>query len=142
MKIEHTESIDAPIGRVWAHTLDVESWPKVSPATMTRVRRLQDGPLHPGNTVRIKQPGQRSKTWTVSQVEAPSRFAWSARAFGTRVTAHHVLESNANGTDNTLIIVVEGILAPLVGRMIRRPISKALALENQGFKQAAEAGDV
>lgn len=139
MRIQHTETINASIERVWAHTLDVESWPQLSPTTITSVQCVQEGPLRPGSTVRVKQPGQRSKIWTVSAVEAPTRFAWSARVFGTEMTASHVLESGATGTSNTLIIDIEGALAPIVGRLIRRPISKAIALENHGFTTAAEA---
>ena len=37
-------------------------------------------------------------------------------------------------------IDIEGALAPVVGRLVRRSISKVIALENHGFKTAAEAG--
>ena len=140
MRIQHNETISAPIERVWALTLDVESWPQLSPTTITSMECLQEGPLRPGSTVRCKQPGQRSKIWTVSVVDAPNCFAWSARVFGTTMTATHILGPTAAGTSNTLAIDIEAALAPVVGRLVRRSISKVIALENHGFKTAAEAG--
>ena len=44
MRIEHTIEIDAPVKRVWELTLDVESWPQLSP-TFTSVERLDAGSI-------------------------------------------------------------------------------------------------
>jgi uncharacterized membrane protein len=138
MKFENTIDIEAPIDRVWALTVDVESWPRVTP-TVTKVERLDNGPLRPSSTARVKQPGQRPKVWTVTAVEPDRRFAWEARLFGTRMTASHTLTTTGTGTSNHLVLDLTGRGAGVVGRMIGHQISKALATENASFKRAAEA---
>ena len=138
MRIEHTIDIAAPAERVWALTVDVESWPDLSP-TMTAVERIDDGALRVGSTARVKQPGQRAKVWTVTAVEPGRRFAWRSRVLGTDMTATHTLHPTNDGTANTLTIDMAGRGSGLVGRVIGGQIHKALATENAGFKRAAEA---
>ena len=137
MRIEHTEQIDAPVDQVWDLTLDVESWPTFTP-TMTSIRRLDDAPLGVGSAVSIKQPGQRERVWTVTELEPNRRFAWSTRAMGVTMTGAHQLAESGGGTANTLTVDLEGRLAPVVGALLRGPVRKALVAENQGFKTAAE----
>lgn len=137
MRVEHSLDIDAPVARVWELTLDVESWPNHTP-TMTSVERLGGLPLEVGSEVRIKQPGQRERVWTVRKLEPQSRFVWSARAMGTTMTATHELAETATGTRQTLSVELDGGLSGVIGALISRPIAKALAAENQGFKAAAE----
>jgi len=100
MKLEHAVQTEAPIDVVWGLTEDVERWPETTP-TMTSVERLDDGPLGVGSQARIKQPGQRARTWTVTRFERGRTFAWSTKALGAHM--------------------------------------KAIATENEGFKQAAES---
>lgn len=138
MRIGHTIDIAAPAERVWALTVDVESWPELSP-TMTVVERLDDGPLRVGSSARVKQPGQRAKVWTVTAVEPGRRFAWRSRVFGTDMTGTHTLHPTEQGTANTLTIDMAGRGSGLVGRVMGRQIHRSLATENAGFKRAAEA---
>ena len=137
MKIQHSTQIDAPIERVWSLTVDIESWPEITP-TVTSVERLDTGALMIGSRAELKQPGQGTKVWTVTELERGRRFAWSARLMGTRMTGRHLLAEEADGTRNTLEIEIEGKLAPLVGLLLRWPIGRALRQENAGFKAAAE----
>jgi uncharacterized membrane protein len=138
MQFEHTIEIAAPIDRVWALTVDVESWPSTTP-TVTKVERLDGGPLRPGCKARIKQPWQRSKIWTVTIVEPGHRFAWTARVFGTGTTGTHTLTSSEAGTSNRLTVELSGRASSLVGRLLGGQIRKSLATENAGFKRAAES---
>jgi len=138
MRIENSIEIDAPIARVWDVTLDVESWPDHT-STITSVERLDTGPIAVGSCARVKQPAQRSKVWTVTSLEPDKQFAWATKVMGTTMTGSHVLSSTATGTTNTLTIEIEGALAPIVGALIRLPIRKAIATENEGIKTAAEA---
>ncbi len=137
MRIENTIEIEAPIERLWDLTLDVESWPDHTP-TMTSIERLDDQPLAVGSAVRIKQPAQRQRVWTVTELEAGRRFAWSARTMGTVMTATHTLTPNGAGTSQTLSVDIEGRLGRVVGALIGRAIAKAIATENLGFKSVAE----
>lgn len=137
MRIENTVNIDAPVELVWELTLDVEAWPKHTP-TMSEVQRVEQSPIAVGSAVRIKQPAQRARVWTVSELEPGRRFSWSTRTMGTAMTGTHALVATASGTTQTLSIDIEGRLSRLVGALIGRPIAKAIATENLGFKAAAE----
>lgn len=138
MNIQHRLDIAAPPSRVWDLTIDVEALPDHTP-TMTEVTRLDTAPLTVGSTVRIKQPAQRSKIWTVTEFEPTKRFSWTTRSAGTTMSASHDLVETPNGTTNTLTVDIDGRLAPLIGALLRRPIRKAIAIENRALKAAAEA---
>jgi uncharacterized membrane protein len=138
MLFENTIDIDAPVDRVWALTFNVESWPAITP-TVTTVERLDNGPLRPASTARVKQPGQRARVWTVTAVEPDRRFDWQTRLVGTVMTGRHTLTANGTGTTNTLELDMTGPASGLLGRLVGRQIAKALATENAGFKRAAEA---
>ena len=60
MRIEDSIDIAAPVERVWELTMDVESWPQLTP-TITSVKRLDHGPLAVGSAARIKQPAQAER---------------------------------------------------------------------------------
>lgn len=136
IRVENVIHINAPIEHVWDLTMDVETWPEITP-TMTRVELL-DSPLDLGSEARIKQPGQRERTWTVTELEPTRSFAWSTNMVGLSMTGAHHLEATSGGTNNTLIVEVDGPLAPILGPLMKRPIAKAIAAENEGFREAAE----
>ena len=137
MRIEHVQEINVPAGIVWKHTVDVESLPSITP-TISKVERLDDGPLGVGSEVRIKQPGQRDRVWTVTEFQPEQRFAWSTKAMGMTMTGTHELNDAHAGTSNTLAIDLTGPLASVMGPLLKRPLRKALATENQGLKTTAE----
>lgn len=139
MRVEHSVEIDAAVQRVWNITLDVESWPQHTP-TIESIEKLDAGPMAIGSRARVKQPGQGAKVWTVSQLDPEKRFAWWTKALGTTMTGIHLLDESDAGTTSTLAIEIDGPLAPIVGALVRRPILAAITRENQGIKQAAEAG--
>jgi uncharacterized membrane protein len=140
MKLEHSETINAAVERVWALTIDVESWPTITPTTVTSVQPLDGGPLRVGSTARIKQPGQRAKVWTVTAIEPTTCFAWQARVFGTTMTATHTLASpQPHTTTNSLRIDLEGPLARMVAFVAGRQMRRVLATENRCFREAAES---
>ena len=138
MQIEHNIEIAAPPARVWALTLDAESWPDFT-STMSSVQWVSSPPVRVGSQARVKQPGQGAKLWTVTRVESEACFAWTTKSAGLRMTATHALSAREIGTVNTLTLELEGPLAPLVGLLFRGLIRKALATENEGFKRAAES---
>lgn len=137
MKLQHQLDIAAPPSRVWELTIDVESLPDHTPS-MTSVELLDPAPLAVGSTVRIKQPAQAAKVWTVTELVPDQRFSWTTRSAGVTMTASHLLVETPNGTSNTLTVDMEGRFAWVIGALIRRPIQKAIAAENHGFKAAAE----
>ena len=139
MRVEHTIEIAAPAEVVWDLTLDLEGWPATTP-TMTSVERLDAGPVQPGSTARIRQPRQRPRVWTVTEVAAPTTFTWVARALGTTMVATHRIEPVDGGRCRlTLALAMEGGTAPVVGRLVGGQLRTALATEAEGFRAAAEA---
>ncbi len=138
MRIEHEIEINAPVARVWGLTIDVESWPEMSP-TMESVKRLDTGPLSVGSQALIQQPGQRATVWTVTRLDHEKSFVWSTRSLGMTMTGIHRLRPVGRSTVNTLVVEIEGGLAPMIGRLLRRPILGAISAENEGFKKAAES---
>ncbi len=139
MEFAHTLEIDAPVAEVWALTLDVEALPDISPTTMTSVERLDPGELVPGSRVRIKQPRQSARTWTVTRVDAPVRFEWETRFGPTRMIATHEIDAAGPGSRNTLRLALSGRGAGTLSRLLGGTFRRVLATENEGFRRVAEA---
>ncbi len=138
-RIQHTIDISAPPGRVWEATIDVGDAPSFTP-TLQSVELLDPEPLSVGSRARVKQPLQSAKIWTVDVLEHHERFVWSTRWLGVKMTASHDLAPSPSGTTNTLTVDFEGRAASLLGLLVRRPVRRAIAAENQGLKESIEAG--
>jgi len=140
MHVEHVLEIAAPLQRLWALTLEVEGWPAFIP-TISSVERLDGGPLQTGSRVRLKQPGQAARVWTVTALKPGRRFAWSTPLPGTLLTGVHELEPTDLGTRNTLRVELTGWASFVLGALLRRQIAGAIAQENEGFRRAATSLD-
>ena len=139
MELRDELVIDAPAAVVWALTVDVESWPQVTP-TMSSVARLDDEPFGVGSRARVKQPRQRAAVWTVTRLEPESVFEWSTRTMGMTFTGGHHIEALGEGRcRNVLTLTATGPTATLLGWLLSRPMRQAIATENAGFKRAAES---
>ncbi|MDI1462575.1 SRPBCC family protein [Catellatospora sp. KI3] len=136
MRWENALVIDAPVEAVWALTLDVERWPDTTP-TVTRVVRLDDGPLRVGSRARIKQPAQSEAVWTVTRLTEHREFTWQTRRLGLTMTGSHLLEPVGDGCRNTLSVEVAGLAAGVFGLLFGALIRRSITLENAGFRQAA-----
>lgn len=138
MGITTSCTIDAPIQRVWDLTLDLEAIPSVTP-TITAVDLLDDGPIRVGTRARLRQPGLPQRTWTVEEVEEPSRFVWATTLLGVRMLAIHRMEAvDGDRCELTLEVRFEGRGASLLSTVGRRSIGAALATEAAGFAEAAQ----
>ena len=129
--------IEAEVERVWALTLDVERWPELTP-TITRVERLDDGPMTVGSQARITQPGQRPAVWTVSRLDPGVAFEWWTKVGPVTMTGGHHLRPDDSGCVNLLTLDITGRGSRVVGRLVGRRIGTAIERENRGFKDAAE----
>jgi uncharacterized membrane protein len=136
VEITHTADIDAPIERVWALTLDIGSLPSITP-TVTRVERLDEGPVQVGSRARLSQPGLPPRVWTVEQVDAPTRFSWATRLLGVRmVGVHELAPIGGHRCRLTLRVILEGRGAGLLGALGGRSIARSLRAEAAGFGEA------
>ncbi|NUO61039.1 MAG: hypothetical protein HOV71_14855 [Hamadaea sp.] len=140
MRWENTVTIDAPTGRVWDLTTDVENLPSVTP-TMRRVVRLDDGPIHEGSRAKIWQPAQTPAVWTVTKLDPSREFSWQTRRLGVTMTGRHLLADDGDGCRNTLVLEVTGPGAKLVGALLGKTFAKALATENAGLQRAATSAE-
>ena len=139
MNLRDELEIHAPPTKVWDLTIDVESWPKVTP-TMTSIERLDTAPIAVGSRAKVKQPRQKATIWTVTRLEPGALFEWSTRTMGMTMTGAHRIEPiGADRCRNILTLDASGITATLFGWLLKRPIGKAIATENAGFKSSAES---
>ncbi len=137
MQITDSRVIDAPAGRVWDLTLDLEALPEVTP-TVTSIERLDDGPVRVGSQARLEQPGLPSRVWTVEDVTAPHRFVWATTLLGVRMVGiHEIRPIDDDRCELTLAVEFSGFGAGLLGRLGRASIAASLAKENAGFATAA-----
>jgi hypothetical protein len=137
MRFEDTVEITAPPERVWALTEDVEAWPSFSP-TMTRIERLDAGPLGVGSRARIKQPAQRSAVWTVTRFEPGRAFAWQTRALAMTMVGTHEIAPSSTGCVNRLVLELSGPTARVLGTVLGPVLRSSLRRENAAFKLRAE----
>ena len=138
MEFSHSQWINAPLEQVWAVTLDVDRLPDLSPTTVVEVQRLNGAPLEVGHQVRIKQPRQPARIWTVHEVVAPRRFVWATSAGPLTMVAIHDLLEDDSRTLNTLVLDLSGPGSGLIGTLAGRSIHRALVNENAGFKRVCE----
>jgi uncharacterized membrane protein len=138
MRWENTATIGAPVAAVWNLTVDVTNLPAITP-TITRVVRLDDGPLRVGSRTRLKQPGQTTAVWTVTRIEPEREFTWQTKRMGLSIIGSHLLAPAADGCRNTLVVEVRGRGARLFGRLFGRMLASAIATENESFRRHAEA---
>src|SRR5262245_23986051 len=108
-----TVDINAPLDRVFAVMADVERWPEWTPS-VTKIVRLDKGPLLPGSRMRIHQPKLLPAYWRVVAIDPQRGFTSVSGAPGMRVTAVHAIEPRPNGSRVTLSIRYSGILAQVL----------------------------
>jgi uncharacterized membrane protein len=139
MEIINTITIDAPVERVWALTVDLDQLPAITP-TVSGVERLDDGPVAVGSRARLRQPGLPPRMWTVEVVDEPRRFAWATSLLGVRmVGVHELTPLDGDRCQLTLRVLFEGRGSGLLVRLGGASIARSLAAENLGFARAAAA---
>lgn len=137
MYAEKVVKISAPTARVWDVISDVERWPEWT-ASVTSVRRLDEGPLRVRSRARIQQPRLPPVTWTVTEVLPGESFTWVASAPGVRTTATHRVRPDASGSVVTLMLDQAGPVGALFGRLTAGLTRRYLAMEAAGLRARAE----
>ena len=106
MDYEVSVDIDATPGEVWNVLTNVERWPEWT-SSMTRVERLDTGPLQVGSTARIEQPKLPSVVWRVTELEPERSFSWVASRGGVTMLAGHRITRDGRTMDPKAQIVGE-----------------------------------
>ena len=104
--------IAAPPSRVWPVIRDVERWHEWT-ASVTRITRLDEGPLRPGSRAQVEQPRLPKNTFVVTALEEDRGFTWETSSPGLRGAGHHWIEpiDGGRGSRVTLGVDFRGPLA-------------------------------
>jgi uncharacterized membrane protein len=137
VKFEIEVEIAAPAEIVWEVMQDGERWPEWT-ASVTSVKRLDDGPLRVGSRALIRQPKFPPARWTVTELLPGRSFTWKSGMPGLWVYGKHSVEPLGTGTRATLRLSYEGMLARLMGRMTSDITNRYLGMEAAGLKQRSE----
>ena len=136
----YTAEVFALPERVWAALVDVERWPEWTP-TVTRVQRMEDGPLAIGSRTKIWQPKLTAAIWRVIALdEIAGVFTWVTARPGIEVTATHRIgpSPTREGTQVTLVLDYAGLLGPLMAWRLKNLNWDYLTKEAAGLKQLCE----
>ncbi len=135
----YSVEIFAAPDQVWDVLIDVERWPEWTP-TVTRVDRLDQGPLAVGSRTKLWQPRLIPAIWQVTACDAQARiFVWEASRPLIRVIARHHAELAPGGsTLLTLELAYRGILGRLMAVQLKDLNWDYLTKEAQGLKAHCE----
>jgi carbon monoxide dehydrogenase subunit G len=130
--------VAAPTDVVWRVLSEVEAWPEWTPSVRSIVR-LDPGPLHIGQRLRISQPRFPTTVWRLTELVEGRSFVWRAGGPGARTTASHTVEPDGAGTRVTLSLRQQGPLGLLVGTLTSGLTRRYLELESSGLKRRSES---
>jgi hypothetical protein len=123
--------------RVWEIIRDVERWHEWT-ASITRIERLDDGPLRLGSRALVHQPRLPPNRFEVTALEDGRGFTWETRSPGLRGAGHHWIERTGSGCRVTLGVDFRGLLAPLIARLYGGLTQRYIEMEAAGLKARAE----
>ena len=125
--------------RVWSVLLEVERWPEWT-TSVTRVQRMDIGPLTLGSRTRIWQPGLMPAVWKVTSLDEKRRlFVWTTHTFGIKIVARHQLEAVGAHSRVTLSLNYSGLLGAIMARIYRDVNWDFIAREANGLRARCEA---
>jgi uncharacterized membrane protein len=137
MRIDHSIEIQAAADAVWAVLVDVERWPEWSP-TMETIRRVDAGPFQLGSSARIKQPQMPEAVWRVTAFTPGRQFTWETTIRGMRMSGSHELIKTATGCTSRVRLEISGLLAWLLGPLVRRNAARAMVTEQNCLRDRCQ----
>jgi len=124
--------------RVWSVLLDVERWPEWT-TSVSRVQRMDLGPLTLGSRTRIWQPRLMPAVWCVTSLDEGRRvFGWTTRTLGVKIVGRHQVDAFKNHSRVALSLHYTGPLSVVVARVYRDLIWDYLRREGNGLKEFCE----
>lgn len=125
--------------RVWAVLLDVNRWPEWT-TSVTRVQRMDMGPLTLGSRTRIWQPKIMPAVWQVTSLDEKRRiFGWTTYNFGLKIIGRHQVEAVGAHSRVTLSLHYSGALGTIMARIYRNLNWEYLSREANGLRAKCEA---
>ncbi len=132
-----TVDIVAPAERVWHVMSDVSRWHDWT-ASITSIKRLDNGPLRVGSRAVVRQPKLPPGLWKVTSVDEGRRFTWVNTAPGVRIVGHHAVEAVGSGSRASLSLEFHGMLAGVLLWLTGALTERYLDLESAGLKRESE----
>lgn len=126
--------------QVFATWSDVEGWPQWT-ASMSEVRRLDDGDLGVGARARVKQPRLPWTEWTVTELVPDRSFTWETGGRGLVTRGRHIVEPQPGGCRVVAELEQRGPLAPVVAALTRRLTQRYLRMELAGLSHRCATSD-
>jgi hypothetical protein len=121
---EHSAESSADPHAVWRRYVDVEHWSDWSRQGVEWSRI--DGPFEVGTKGESKPPGSRRLAFKLVTVEPDKCFASEVRLPGARLRFEHAIEPTEPGSCITHRVTLEGPLAFLYTRMVRKGVEQGL----------------
>lgn len=135
----YTTEIRVSPARVWSVLLDIEHWPEWT-TSITRIQRMEIGPLTLGSRTRIWQPRLMPSVWCVTSLDNQRHiFTWATRVMGVKVIARHQVEAVGAHSRLVLTLTYAGLLGAPLARMMRNVNWDYLAREGDGLRQRCES---
>jgi Polyketide cyclase / dehydrase and lipid transport len=123
-RFEHSAESAADPHAVWHRYVDVEHWCEWSRLGVERSHI--DGPFAVGTTGESKAPGSPRLKFTLVAVEPDASFASEASLPGARLRFDHVIEPREPGSRITHRVTLDGPLAFLYTRTVRKGVERGL----------------
>jgi hypothetical protein len=135
----HAVEIRVSPARVWSALLDVERWPEWT-TSVSRVQRMEVGPLTLGSRTRIWQPRLMPAVWCVTSFDDKRLvFAWTTRTLGARIIARHQIDPIKNYSRVSLSLAYTGPLSAILTRFYGDLTRDYITREANGLKNFCES---
>lgn len=138
LDFRYAVEIRVPPARIWPVLLDVERWPEWT-TSVTRVQRMDIGPLTLGSRTRIWQPRLMSAVWCVTSLdERNHNFTWAANSWGVKLIARHQIIPVKAHSRVVLTFTYTGLVGSILARIYRDLTWDYLAREGNGLRKRCE----
>ena len=135
----HVVEIRVSPADVWKVLLDVERWPEWT-TSVSKVQRMDIGPLTIGSRTRIWQPKLMPAVWQVTSLDNRRHiFAWTTHTFGIKIVARHQVDTIGERSRVTLSLTYTGVVGAVLARAYRDLNWDYLAREANGLRGHCEA---
>lgn len=133
-----TVDINAPPEIVCGMMFDIERWAEWT-ESISKIERLDSGPLALGSRARVLQPKVPPAVWKVTELEPGRGFSWKSGSALAWAVGKHWVEAAGPGSRATLSLHFGGPLGGIIARLLTNLNNRYLGMEAAGLKQRSES---